>query len=140
MTRALKWRIAIGLVLVFLAGAATGLFAGAWHAHRAFSERHGGMMDERMREHLKRHLDLTPAQLQAVDPILRETSQRLETIRRETGERVAQTMEESHRQLAAHLTPEQQGKLEDLKKRHIRILHRGREHRRGHSPAPPEGP
>ncbi len=137
MTRALQWRIALGLVLVFLAGAATGLFAGAWHARRAFSERHGRMMGERMRTHLEEALDLTPAQLQEVDPILRDMTQRLQTIRAETGQRVAQTMEESHRELARHLTPEQMEKLEEMRKRHERKPLRRRAAR--HRPPPPAG-
>ncbi len=136
MMRALQWRIALGLVLVFLAGAATGVFVGAWHARRAFSERHGRMMGERMRTHLVQALNLTPEQQQAVDPILRDMTQRLQTIRAETGQRVAQTMEESHRELARHLTPEQTAKLEQLKKRHERGLHR--RGRRQRLPPPPD--
>lgn len=71
MTRALKLRIALGLLLVFFAGVATGIFAGAFHAHSAFAGRHSGMMGERMRERLQRQLDLTPEQLAKVKSYLR---------------------------------------------------------------------
>lgn len=49
MMRTFEWRIVLGLALVFLAGVATGLFAGAWHAHRAFGDRHGPMMAPRVK-------------------------------------------------------------------------------------------
>jgi Spy/CpxP family protein refolding chaperone len=122
MTRALKWRIAIGLLLVFFAGAATGVFAGAWHARSTFKVRHGGMMGDRMREHITRHLDLTPEQQRIVDPILDRTAAELHAIRTETGQRVSETMRRSHQEIAPHLDPEQQAKLEKMKHRHMRIL------------------
>jgi hypothetical protein len=133
MTRALKLRLLIGFVLVFVAGGATGLFAGAWHARQTFAGRHGGMMADRMRDHLRHELNLTPAQMREVEPILREMGARLQEIRRESGRRVTQTMEESRRALAPHLTPEQQQRLEGMKQRHLRQMHR----RRGAPPPPP---
>lgn len=135
MMPTLQWRILLGVVLVFLAGAATGFFGGAWHAHRTFGERHGRMMGERMRERMERRLDLTPEQMKVVDPILRKTGQRLDEIRRETGQRVWQAMEDSRRDLATHLTPEQMDKLEQMKKRHERRRERRAERRRRPPPA-----
>ena len=135
MTRALKWRIAIGFLLVFLAGAATGVFAGAWHARSTLKVRHGGMMGERMREHMARHLDLTPEQIRAVDPILDRAAQELQAIRAETGQRVAATMQRSHQEIAPHLSPEQKAKLETMKMRHLRIM-RFRGSRHGRPPPP----
>ena len=137
MMQTLQWRILLGLLLVFFAGAATGFFGGAWHAHRIFGERHGRMMGERMRERMERQLDLTPEQVQVVDPILRKTAQRLQEIRAETGQRVSQTMEESRRELAVHLTPEQTAKLERMRQHHLRMLHwRGERW----PPPPPDAP
>lgn len=122
MTRALKWRIAIGLLLVFLAGAASGVFAGSWYARSSFKVRHGGMMGDRMRQHITRHLDLTPEQQRVIDPILDRTAAELHAIRAETGQRVSETMQRSHQEIAPHLTPEQQEKLKTMKMRHMRIL------------------
>ncbi len=136
MTRALQWRLLIGFVLVFLAGGATGLFVGAWHARQAFAGRHGGMMAERMREHIRRQLDLTPAQIREVDPILNDMAQQLQQIRRESGRRVAETMEQSHRAMLPHLTPEQQKELEEMKQRHVRRWH----WRHGPRPPPADTP
>jgi Spy/CpxP family protein refolding chaperone len=123
MSRSLKWRLIVGFVLVFIAGTATGLFAGAWHAREAFVGRHGGMMGPRLRQHIQRELDLTPEQLRQVDPILREMTQQLQTIRRESGRRVAETMEQSRRALEPHLTPEQQQRMEEMKRQHMRKRH-----------------
>lgn len=130
MTRALKWRIAIGLVLVFFAGIATGVFAGARHARHRFVVRHGEVGGDRMREHFKRHLDLTPEQLQHVGPILDQTAEKLHAIRTETSQRVGETMEDAHRRVAPHLTPEQMAKVEKMKQRHIRTMHGHGHHRR----------
>jgi len=136
MTRALKWRIAIGVLLVFLAGAATGVFAGSWYARSSFKVRHGGMMGDRMRQHITRHLDLTPEQSRQIDPILDRAAAELQAIRAETGQRVSETMRRSHQEIAPHLTPEQQEKLETMKRRHMRILKsRGPHH---HGPPPHE--
>lgn len=134
MMRALQWRIVLGLVLVFLAGGATGYFGGSWQAHRTFGERHGRMSGERMQERLKRKLELTPEQAQVVDPILRQTSERLQVIRAETGQRVSETMQQAQREMAPHLTPAQIEKLERMKKRHERKHRRHLERRRAREP------
>lgn len=136
MTRALKWWIALGLVLAFLAGGTSGIFIGARHEHRRFAERHGGRMGQRMREHLKEQLNLTPEQVQAVDPILQDTAKRLQAIRQETAQRVTDTMADANRQLSQHLTPEQSAKLEATQERHLRMLHR----RGRRPPLPPDAP
>lgn len=132
MTPKLKWLMALGLVLVFLAGAATGLFAGARHARQVFIGHHGEMMGERMRQHLKRRLELTPEQVQLADPIMAQTAQQLQAIHAETRQRVAEVMEQSRRDLSIHLTPAQQEKLEEMRQRHLRRLERRGRHREGH--------
>ncbi len=118
MMRALQWRIVLGLVLVFLAGAATGAFVSARYSHQSQKERHKHSMGDRMRARMQKELELTPAQLTAVDPILRKLGQQMQAIRVETGQRVQQTMAESNREMAAHLTPEQTARLERMQKRH----------------------
>ena len=116
MTPGLKLRIAVGLVLVFLAGVASGVFAGAWHAHRDVADRHGPLMAQRMRERMRDELNLTPAQMQELGPILDDTAQHLQQIRRETAQRVSETIAKSHEQLAVHLTPEQREDLHEMER------------------------
>ena len=125
MTRALKWWLVFGVVVVFFAGVASGLFAGAWHARRVFIGGHSARFHQRMREHLQRELKLTPEQTEKVGPILDRTAQQLDTIREETGRRVTETINQSHDEMLPLLTPEQQEKLKEMRERHRRMLRRG---------------
>jgi Spy/CpxP family protein refolding chaperone len=125
MTAGVRWRITLGLLLVFFAGMATGVFAGAWHAHQAFARGHDDRLAERMRARLTRDLNLTPDQLQQVGPILDDTARRLQEIRAESGRRVSETLKQSHEQLATHLTPEQREELRDIEQQHRRFWRRG---------------
>lgn len=137
MNNALKWKLAFAFLLVFIAGVTTGGLLSTHHIKRRFlGPPHSGDVSGRMREHLKRALDLTPEQAEKIAPIVDATSARLEAIRVETAERVRRVMEESKREIAPQLTPEQQKKLQELKQRHIKIL---KHHGFGppHSPHPP---
>lgn len=121
MSRALQWKLILGFVLVFVAGGMTGAFFGASHARHIFFEGHrGGMMSERMRNHLRRQLNLTPEQIAKISPIIDKTAAQLEQIRRDTGRRVHETFAEAHQQMAAHLTDEQRVKLQKIESRHRR--------------------
>lgn len=123
MTKALKWRIAILLVIVFCAGAATGFFGAVHHARQMFWERRSFHAGERMREHLRRHLDLSSDQDEKISPLLDQMSKRLDVIRDDTSKRVAETMTESYQQMLPMLTAEQRAKLEQVRERHRRMLH-----------------
>ena len=125
MTRGLKWWLALGVVVVFFAGVATGLFAGAWHARRVFFGGHSAQFHQRMRNHLQRELQLTPEQSEKVGPILERMTQQLDAIREETRHRVAATMGQSHDEMIPLLTPEQQQKLNEMRERHRRMLPMG---------------
>ena len=114
MIKAWKWQLVIALLVVFLAGVATGLFAGARHAHAVFMGHHQGPSGERMRRHLERQLRLTPEQSAQIFPIIERTAAQLDLIRRETGQRVSQTMRQAHEDMVPHLTPEQRGRLEEM--------------------------
>ena len=134
MTRALMWRLAVGVLVVFAAGVATGMFVGARKAHDVFGFKHHHRMDEHLRDRLARRLQLTPEQVEKLSPIIDDTSKRLHEIRRESGKLVAETLQQAHTAMAPHLTPEQRELAEQMKTHHKRTLHR----RRG--PAPPDQP
>ncbi|MGZ5538494.1 MAG: hypothetical protein ACXWG0_08200 [Chthoniobacterales bacterium] len=136
MTTTMKLWLALALVVVFFAGAAAGLFGGAIYAHHMFVGRHGGFVAHRMREHLRRELQLTPEQNGKIAPILDRLDQRLETIRNETAQRVTETMNESHAEIVPLLTPEQREKFDQMRERHRHILHL----HGGAPPPPPGGP
>jgi hypothetical protein len=137
MNRALKWKLIVGFVLVFIAGGMTGAFLGASHArHLFFTQPHRGMMSERMRDHYRAKLNLTPEQVAEISPIIDKTAVQLEQIRHETGDRVHELFLEAHREMAAHLSDEQRTKLQAMEARH----HQSMQHRPGsrsrHSPSP----
>jgi Spy/CpxP family protein refolding chaperone len=128
MNSALKWKLALASLLVFVAGAATGAFFGFHHLahHIILGPPHSGDVPDRMREHMRRELDLTAEQEKKLAPIIDATSAKLETIRVETADRVRTVMEESKKEVAPFLTPEQQKKLDKLESEHRKMmLHHG---------------
>ena len=135
MNGSLRWKVIASVVLAFLAGAASAVFVGALYAHHVTLEIHQpSLASARMKEHLRRQLDLTPEQEAKISPIVEKMTAQLEQIRGETGQRVRQTFEEAHKQLAQYLTPEQKNRLAEMEKRHhaMRIHH-------GPHPGGPEG-
>jgi Spy/CpxP family protein refolding chaperone len=136
MNGGLKWKLAFAFLLVFVAGVTTGGLLSSLHMRRHFlGPPHSGEVGSRMREHLRRALDLTPEQAEKIAPIVDATSAKLEAIRVETAQRVRSAMEESERQIAPQLTPEQQTKLQKLKLEHHRVLMH-----HGFNPPPPDSP
>ena len=136
MNNALKWKLAFAFLLVFVAGVTTGGLLSTLHVRRHFlGPPHSGAVGDRMREHLRRALDLTPEQAEKIGPIIDATSAKLELIRIESAQRVRNAMDESERQISPQLTPEQQTKLQKLKREHHRILMH-----HGFKPPPPDGP
>ncbi len=127
MTTKVKLWFALAFLVVFLAGGAVGLFAGAYQVRRHFGHGPRGFSSERMREHLRRELQLTPEQTAQVNPVIDRTAAQLESIRRETGERVLETMRASHSEIAPLLTEEQRARLDQMRQRHLRGM--GRWHR-----------
>ena len=136
MTRALKLWGAVALLVVFGAGVATGLYAGARHHKRSVFKHQRPFMGERMREHLRRELELTPEQSAQVGPILERTATQLDSIRQETQQRIAETMNTSHEEIAPLLRPEQRERLSEIRERHTRRMQR-RHFRRHHGPHGP---
>jgi Spy/CpxP family protein refolding chaperone len=128
-----KWQLAIALVIVFIAGMATGLFAGARHAHLVFMGHNSAETGERMRTHIERELRLTPEQSAQISPIIDRTTAELGAIRKETSHRVAATFAQAHQEMIPFLTPEQRERLEEMKRRHRHML-------RSHHLPPPEAP
>jgi len=126
MNRALKWKLIAGFLLVFLAGGLTGAFVGASHArHFFFKFHHRGDISERMRERLRRELDLTPEQVAKISPILDRAAAQLQQVRSDTGQRVREILNETHRQMTPNLTDEQREKLKQIEERH-RLRHHHR--------------
>ena len=122
MSPSLKWRLALGMLIVFIAGVATGVFAGAWRFHQWAGGGRAGAIGGRMRHHLQAQLGLRPEQMAKINPVIDQTAARLNAIRRDTGRRVNETMEQSRRDLAPNLTPEQLTRLDQMRARHQRHM------------------
>ena len=136
MNSTLKWKLVFALLLVFVAGVPTGGLLSTLHMrHHFLGPPHSGEVAGRMREHLRRALDLTPEQAAKIAPIVDSTSAKLEAIRIETAQRVRSVMEESERQVSPELSPDQQKKLQKLKLEHHKILMH-----HGFTPLPPDSP
>ncbi len=137
MNRTLQWKLIAGFVLVFLAGAMTGVFFAAMHAHSMSLEFHQpGLMATRTKDRLRGELKLTPEQEAKISPMVEQMSAQLEKIRIETGRRVHQTFLEAHRQMATILTDEQRKKLLQMEEHH----HGWHGPHGGHGPPPGGGP
>jgi Spy/CpxP family protein refolding chaperone len=134
MSTALKWKLAAGFFLVFLAGATMGALAWSWHERQLFlGPPRSGALVHRIGERLRTQLALTPEQSAKIAPIIEQSASKLETIRIETARRVRQTLTEANLQISPELTPEQRTKLSKMEQKH-----RGRARHRGFPPSPPE--
>ena len=124
MSSDLKWKFGLAFLLVFVAGGMTGVFFGVHllRHHVMLGPPHSGDVPDRMREHMRRTLGLTAEQEKKIAPIVEATSAKLETIRVETAERVRTVMEDSKKEVAPFLTPEQQKKLDQLESEHRKMM------------------
>lgn len=138
MSGALKWKLIVGFVLVFIAGGMTGAFIAASQTHHLFFGRSEGNLGDRMRNRLRHQLGLTDEQMTKISPIIDKTATQLEAIRTDTGRRVHETLAEAHRDIAADLTPEQRAKLEAIEELHRHRFHHVRGPRE--SPLPESSP
>ena len=118
MNGSLRWKLIVGLIFVFLAGAMTGVFFAAMHARHMFMEGHEpGVMATRMKQRLRFELKLTPEQEAKIFPMVDKMTLQLQQIRMETGRRVRQTFVDAHHEMEASLTDEQRKKLHEMQAR-----------------------
>ena len=124
MNKSLRWKLILAFVLIFLAGAACGFF-GAVHMHRGFfAHMAPDSMAQHMKERMRVELRLTPDQMQKISPIIDRAASQLKTTRDQTMRSVHEILSQTHREMQPLLTPEQRIKLEEMEKRHRRLLHR----------------
>ena len=140
MNSALKWKLIVGFVLVFLAGGATGVFVSATTAHYFIGAHRHGFAAQAMKSRLQRQLRLTDEQLAKISPIIEKTGTKLEEIRGDTGRRVREALVQSHQEISQYLTPEQKTRLQQMEERHRRGMQRGRWRRNGPTAAPQTSP
>ncbi|MGI8819908.1 MAG: hypothetical protein ACR2ID_03415 [Chthoniobacterales bacterium] len=113
-------------------GAIAGLQAedhGGRGGHRG---KHGGMGGGRWGnalEHLTKDLDLTPQQQATVGPIVEQTKPQIKAIHQEAMQKTHAVIENAEAQIRPLLTPEQQQKLDAMKKAHEDMKNARREMR-----------
>jgi len=124
MNKSLRWKLILAFVLIFLAGAACGFF-GAVHMHRVFfAHMAPDSMAQHMKERMRVELRLSPEQMQKISPIIDHAASQLKTTRDQTMRSVHEILSQTHHEMQPLLTPEQRTKLEEMEKRHRRLLHR----------------
>jgi Spy/CpxP family protein refolding chaperone len=87
--------------------------AGAAGGGRQMHRGHGAPL-----EHLSEALNLTPDQKAKVQPIIDQAKPQMAAIHKEAMEKMKALMDNVNMQLRPLLTPEQQGKLDEMKKAH----------------------
>jgi Spy/CpxP family protein refolding chaperone len=142
MNEALKWKLIAGFILVFVAGAITGVALGGLYARHLFFEfhHHPGMIGHRMKEKFRTELNLTPEQVAKISPVIDKTAAELQQVRRDTRGRVHEIMTQAHQQIAASLTDEQRQKLQQMRERHRRWHHHRRPRKPEFTPEPSLSP
>lgn len=115
MSNVTKGKALFYLVAIFIAGAACGGIVGYTSGKReAVSPARQKEMSERTMRRLEARLGLTPEQAGKVRPIVEQNSATMQSIHRESWQRVSETFKKMNTQIAAHLTEEQQDKLEAM--------------------------
>jgi len=124
MNKSLRWKLILAFVLIFLAGAACGFF-GALHVRQVFfAHMAPDSMAQHMKERLRAELRLTPDQMQKISPIIDRAASQLKATREQTMRSVHDIFSQTHHEIQPLLTPEQRIKLQEMEKRHRRLLHR----------------
>src|SRR5260370_11282324 len=118
---------------IFLGGGVTGAVITAGTVKkRAFPPPDPAHIARHMRSRLQDRLQLTPAQLEKIDPIIDRASAELAAAQTDSRQRVAEGFRKANAQIVTELTPEQQKILARMT--HERLEYRLR---RGCSPPPP---
>jgi len=115
MTALGKRKLAAYVVAIFLAGAGSGALI-AWQVVRRIpvTPLPAAEIGARLRARFQSRLDLTPEQVQKINPLIDQAMRRVEIIRGETASHVFANVSNLHEQVLLVLTPEQKAKFEQL--------------------------
>ncbi len=131
-----KWKLYIGLVLVFVLGVVAGSL-GDRFLHKQRFERMRKDPANRKAFFLKKlsgKLNLTEEQRQAFEPILDQIEKRHREHRERERSQMKAIMDEGFSQMSRQLTPDQQEQLDKMHQRALRFLNRP------HGPPRPRAP
>ena len=126
-----KWRLIVGVILVFILGLLVGSLGTRFY-HRDWSGRFFQELSARKAVILKKltkDLGLTEAQQKEFKGIVEEADKKLEAFGQERRSAIKAILDESFSRMKEKLDPEQQRKLEELKARHeARLKDKKRRH------------
>lgn len=144
------WKLVALLVGIFLAGGVTGGFIGLHFGQKAMMRR--GVPEQWGPARLKvlaERLDLTPAQIERLKPIIKRDVDDLGRLRQQSIDDTRRIIERMEKDIAAVLTPEQKAKFEEFNREQRERVRKFWEQRRnerrpagadGREPPPPPPP
>lgn len=109
------WKLILGLLVIFTAGAVTGSLLTLQAVKQAVAERSTfhWWVQSRLRE-MDRRLKLTHEQRQKISPIIEKAGGEFQTIAGDTMGQVMALLEKTHHEISAELTPEQKLELHKI--------------------------
>ncbi len=118
-----KWKLGMYVLAIFLAGGGTGAFV-TWRMcqGRAVFPLTPAEIGARLRARFQARLDLTPDQVQKINPMIDQAMRQVEIIRSETASHVFANVSNLHEQVLLVLTPEQKAKFEQLERERRQYL------------------
>jgi len=134
-------KIILYLAAIFLVGGITGVVVGWTGAkQRMIGPPSPKKICDHFRHSLQSELELTPAQLRQLDPLLEKRAQEMEAIHSRTIQQFEELIRASNEEIATTLglTPAQRAKLEEMEKKRQEFM-RKRFRPPGEPPGPREG-
>ena len=112
-----RWKLRFYALAIFLAGSGSGALI-TWHIcqSRVVAPSPPAEIGARLRARFQARLDLTPEQVQKINPLIDEAMRQVELIRYDTANHVFENVSNLHQQLLLVLTPEQKVKFEQLER------------------------
>ncbi len=133
MNQLTSWKTVCYLAAIFLGGGVTGAVITAGTVKKkAFPPPDPAHIARHMRSRLQDRLQLTPAQMEKIDPIIDRASAELAAAQTDSRQRVAEIFRKANAQIATELTPEQQRTFAEMEHERLEFLRR-----KGCSPPPP---
>jgi Spy/CpxP family protein refolding chaperone len=118
-----KWKLGLYVLAIFLAGGGSGALI-TWQVcqGRAATPPSPAEIGARLRARFQARLDLTPEQVQKIDPMIDQAMRQVEIIRAETASHVFANVSNLHEQVLLVLTPEQKAQFEQLERERRQYL------------------
>jgi Spy/CpxP family protein refolding chaperone len=124
MNKSRAVRIALYAILIFLAGAITGVLVAPMIGRSFMRLPDSHQMSLHMMAHLRSGLDLTDEQTAKIRPLVENTCADMQTIHHETMQRVMDRVADTNAKISTFLTPEQQVKFKKMEAEHrLHIRH-----------------